>query len=70
MVSGEDMPYSFPPQESNASAEAPSEAERDQTLANLAAAITNKAIGGKLVLKSNSKPTKRAGGTICLLLQN
>lgn len=64
MVSGEDVDYSLPniPENITPTNTASSEADRDQTLANLAAAITNKAIGGKLVLKSNPKPTKRTGG--------
>eukprot|EP00604_Paraphysomonas_vestita_P003914 CAMPEP_0174819048 /NCGR_PEP_ID=MMETSP1107-20130205/2052_1 /TAXON_ID=36770 /ORGANISM="Paraphysomonas vestita, Strain GFlagA" /LENGTH=879 /DNA_ID=CAMNT_0016031837 /DNA_START=26 /DNA_END=2665 /DNA_ORIENTATION=+ len=65
MVSGDETQLNF---ESNQTSQNPpeisgniTETTREQTLANLAASISNKAIGGKLTLKNNMKnATKKA----------
>ena len=62
MISGKEIDYSAPPLEQiptiapNATTQ-----DRDDNLASIAAAISNKAIGGKLVLKSNPRAAKKPG---------
>jgi hypothetical protein len=63
MISGKEVDYSAVPPPENVPTSAPNTEpqDRDDNLANIAAAISNRAIGGKLVLKSNAKPAKKAG---------
>jgi hypothetical protein len=68
MVSGEDVNYlqqaATAAATASSSAEATAtttEADRDQALANIAASISNRAVGGKLILKANPRQAKRTG---------
>jgi hypothetical protein len=66
MINGGEVDYSAAPApalpENSASSPSDPAADRgDDALANIAAGITNRAIGGKLILKSNAKPAKKSG---------
>lgn len=60
MISGKEIDYSAPPLEQIPTPNAAPQ-DRDDNLANIAAAISNRAIGGKLVIKSNPRAAKKPG---------